>query len=44
MTTLVKGVGAPSARDWEWDFINWGTVRYRVYKLQERIAKAIKYR
>ena len=42
MTTLVKGVGAPSARDWEWDFINWGTVRYRVYKLQVRIAKAIK--
>lgn len=42
MTTLVKGVGAPSAQNWNWESIDWRTVRYRVNKLQLRIAKAIR--
>lgn len=42
MTTLVKGVGAPSTRDWNWESIDWKTVWYRVNKLQLRIAKAIR--
>lgn len=42
MTTLAKGVGAPLARKWDWESINWTAVQYRVNKLQLRIAKAIK--
>lgn len=40
MTTLAKGVGAPSTQNWNWESICWKTVQYRVNKLQLRIAKA----
>lgn len=41
MTTL-NTVGAPLARRITWEAIKWGTVKYRVRKLQLRIAKAIR--
>ena len=35
-------VGAPSARTITWNSINWRTAQDLVYRLQTRIAKAIK--
>lgn len=42
MTTMNSTVGAPSARTIQWSSINWKAVQDLVYKLQVRIAKAIK--
>jgi len=42
MTTMASTVGAPSARKIKWASINWKTVQDFVYRLQMRIAKAIK--
>jgi RNA-directed DNA polymerase len=44
MTTMNSTVGAPSARTIQWSSINWKAVQDLVYKLQVRIAKAIKSR
>lgn len=44
MTTMVSTVGAPSARMIKWTSINWRTIQNFVYRLQMRIAKAIKLR
>ncbi len=41
MTTLIPTVGAPSAKS-KWQPINWETAQEIVYRLQMRIAKAIK--
>jgi hypothetical protein len=42
MTTMVTTVGAPSARIITWTSINWRVAQDLVYRLQMRIAKAIK--
>ena len=42
MTTMDSTVGAPSARMIKWTSINWRTIQNFVYRLQIRIAKAIK--
>lgn len=42
MTTMNSTVGAPSARTTTWTSINWKTIQDLVYRLQMRIAKAIK--
>lgn len=42
MTTLATIVGAPLTRRLTWESIPWKTVKYRVRKLQLRIAKAIR--
>lgn len=42
MTTMASTVGAPSARTITWTSINWKTIQDFVYRLQTRIAKAIK--
>jgi RNA-directed DNA polymerase len=42
MTTMASTVGAPSARMIKWTSINWRTIQNFVYRLQTRIAKAIK--
>src|ERR1700688_1578510 len=42
MTTMASTVGAPLTRTIKWTSINWKTVQDFVYRLQIRIAKAIK--
>ena len=42
MTTRESTVGAPSARRIQWSSINWRIIQDHVYRLQVRIAKAIK--
>ena len=42
MTTMIFIVGAPSARTIQRSSINWKAIQNLVYKLQVRIAKAIK--
>ena len=42
MTTMASTVGAPSTRTIKWTSINWRTIQAHVYRLQVRIAKAIK--
>lgn len=42
MTTMASTVGAPSAKSITWTSINWRTIEEFVYRLQTRIAKAIK--